>query len=70
MRKEYQNVAVPKGSTIGLCSHCGERMSAPQGKCATFCPNCKKASDRHAMDEENKKIFEASGMVFKCDYCG
>ena len=44
-------------SYICLCCHCGERWKAGQtGTCAMFCPRCKTAEQRAAMDKENAEL--------------
>lgn len=50
---------------IYLCVHCGDRFKSE----VKLCKNCNTAEKRAAMDEENKKVFEAQGLVFHCGYC-
>ena len=45
-----------KDSSIHVCSHCGTQV----GK-VDFCPDCKKADQREAMDEYNRNLWKEKG---------
>ena len=51
--------------TIQVCMHCG----AECGKGNKFCEFCTTKPLREEMDEENKKIFESAGLVYRCKFC-
>jgi hypothetical protein len=51
---------------IILCEHCGDQYtSLSKG----ICGKCSTPEKRAKLDEENKKIFEESGMEFDCRFC-